>query len=200
MGCPKLPFVTICQPAHRVPSRQTKRRFLLHIPAVQVIFDLHHVFSSSRPPVIIIIEIFRQGKIEISEEVMVHGIRTPIPMRSLELIEQHEGFFRITLGQPIDTIVFDDLRGMARALDHRVLAIYAKLWIEVRSLPSPINEHFGVVKSRWLRTEVPFPNYSGFITIRLENLGKGHLRAIKISAIYIFIKPIEVRKFAGQNG
>ena len=60
-------------------------------------------------------------------------------MRGLELVEQHEGLFRITLGQPVDAVVLDDLRGVARALDHCVLAVNAKLWIEVRPLSSPID-------------------------------------------------------------
>ena len=139
MGGPKLSFIAIGKPAHRVPSRQTKRRFLLHIPAVQVIFDFHHVLGCGWPPRIVIVEVFRQGEIEIRKKVMVHGIRTPVPVRGLELVEQHEGLFRITLGQPVDAVVLNDLRGVARALDHCVLTVDAKLWIEVRPLSSPID-------------------------------------------------------------
>ena len=130
---------------------------------------------------------------------MVHGIRTPIPVRCLELIQQHKRLVAFTRTQPVDAIVLDDLRRMAGGLGDRIRAIYAKLGIEIRPLSAPINQHLRIIKAGGRRSQMPLSNDSRLVSIRLKNLGKGHLFSIEVATVYILIETVDVREFPRQN-
>ena len=88
-------------------------------------------------------------------------------MRRLELVQQHEGLVSLSLGQPINTIVFNDLGTVALVFCDRVRSIDAKLGLEIGALSTPIDEDFRVVETSRLRAKVPLADDRSLIAVGL---------------------------------
>ncbi len=200
MGSPKLSLVPVCQPPHRISTSQAGRWNLFHVSAIEVIFNFHHVFGGRNPTVVVIIEIGWGRKFDVLEQFVVHRIGTPITVRRLELIKQHEWFVCIPfLRKPFNAIVFNDFGRVPRFLHQGVHAVDTELRVEIRSLTSPIDQHLGIIKSRWCCSEVPLPNDCRFIPILLKHLGKSQQLPIEITPVHIFVKSIDVTELPRQN-
>ena len=120
-------------------------------------------------------------------------------MWCLKLIKQHKGLFRITLlGKPINAIVLNHLGRMPRLFNQRIHSIDAKLRIEIGSLPSPIDQHLRVVKSRWRCPQVPFANDCSLVSVLLKHLREGDKISIEVSPIHVFIEAIDMAELPRQ--
>ena len=163
--------------------------------------NFHHVLRCRLSSCVVVVKIRWRWKIKVIEQVVVHGVRAPIPMWCLELIKQHEGLFGIALlGKPINAVVFDHLGRMPCLLHQRIHPIDAKLRIEIGPLPSPIDQHLRVVKSRWRCPQVPFANDCSLVSVLLKHLRKGEEVSIEVSPIYILVKAIDMAELSRQDG
>ena len=190
---PKLPLVAVGQPTHRIPTGKSCRRHLLHVPTVEVATDFHHVFAGGTTALVIVVEGLWQWEIKVREQVVVHGIWTPIPVRCLELVEKHERLALIaSFRQPFQTVVFNDLGGVAGRLDHCVLPIDAKLGMEVGALPPPIDQHFRMVKASRCGAKVPFANDRSLVAVLLEHFGEGVEAPVKITSVHVLVESVDM--------
>ena len=88
---------------------------------------------------------------------------------------------------------------MPGRLHQRVHPIHTELWVEVRALTSPIDEHFGVVKALRRRAQMPLADHSGFVPVLLEHFRESEQVPIEITPIHILVEAIHVAELTGQN-
>ena len=117
----------------------------------------------------------------------------PLAMRRLVLAHEQERLRLVSLAQPVEAQVGDDVGRVTVLADGPAVLDHRRMIID--SLP---RQNLPIVEAGRVADQVPLAEESCLVARGLQQLGKGSLRAVK-AAVGVVKETVSMRVLAGQN-